>query len=190
MNRLKTVELVTIALVAAILCILSPISIPLGFSPIPITLSLFCVVLAGIILGRKKGTICVLLYILIGAVGVPVFSGYSGGFQKILGPSGGYIWGYLLLVWVTGLFSENCRGSRLKNMAGTFCGAVVGTAFCYTLGTIWMGCMLHMTPAEALWAGVIPFLPFDLIKILIAVTACCPVRQILLSQGLIRGKIH
>lgn len=184
MKNFKTVDFVTIALVAAVLCILAPVSITLGFTPIPITLGLFAVVMAGIILGRVRGTICVLVYILLGAVGLPVFSGYMGGIQKIAGPTGGYLWGYLFLVWITGYFVERFAG----NWYMSFFGALVGTIVCYGFGTLWMGLQLKMTPMEALWAGVIPFIPFDLIKIIIAVVACCPVRNALVRQNLIRVK--
>lgn len=185
MNHLKTVDLVTIALVAAILCILAPISIPLAFTPIPITLGWFAVVLAGIVLGRRRGTVCVLVYILLGAAGLPVFSGYSGGLQRILGPNGGYLWGYLFLVWMTGFFVELCSRSLRRMMAGAIAGALLGGIICYGLGTLWMALQMGMTFTEALWAGVIPFLPLDLVKIVIAVIACCPIRQALIAQGLL-----
>lgn len=186
MKRLKTVDLVTIALVAAILCILAPISIPLAFSPVPITLGWFCIVMSGIVLGRKKGTICVLVYILLGAVGLPVFSGYTGGFQKILGPTGGYLWGYLFMVWLIGFFVELCTKNVKMMMVGAAAGAVLGGVVCYALGTLWMMLQLQMSFMEALWSGVIPFVPLDLLKSAIAVISCCPIRQVLISQGLLQ----
>ena len=182
MRKFKTVDLVTIALVAAILCILAPVSFSIPFTIIPITLGLFTIVMAGIILGKTKGTICVMIYILLGAVGLPVFSGYIGGVQKIAGPTGGYIWGYLFLAWITGYFVERFAGKWYM----CFLGAVLGTAVCYAFGTVWLAVQMKMGPMEALWAGVIPFIPFDLIKIVIAVAACCPVRSILVKQNLIR----
>ncbi|MCI8893487.1 MAG: biotin transporter BioY [Lachnospiraceae bacterium] len=188
MKKMTTAELVTIALVAAILCILAPISIPVGFTPIPITLGWFAVVMAGIVLGGKKGTVCVLIYILLGAAGLPVFSGYSGGFQKILGPSGGYLWGYLFLAWLTGCFAEMGGRNLAQMMRRTAVGAVLGAVICYAFGTVWMGVQLHMTPMEALWAGVIPFVPLDAAKTVLALAACCPLRQRLVSLGLIPVK--
>ncbi len=190
MKRMKTVDLVTVALMAAILCILAPISIPLSFSPIPLTLGMFAVYMAGILLGREKGTLCVLIYLLLGAVGLPVFSGYSGGFQKIIGPTGGYLWGYLFLAWLTGLFVELFEKSVKMTMLGAVIGAVTGTAVCYAFGTLCMGLQLSMTPMQALWAGVIPFVPLDLVKLALAVVVCCPIRHLLLSQGLIEKKIR
>lgn len=181
MRNLKTADFVTIALVAAIMCILAPASIPLGFTLIPITLGTFAVLMAGIILGRTRGTICVLIYILLGAVGLPIFSGYTGGIQKILGPTGGYLWGYLFLVWITGFFVEHFKGKWYMCAIGS----VLGVAFCYFFGTIWMMISLNMTFWQAFAQGVAPFVVFDLAKIVVAVVACLPVRQILLRQNLI-----
>lgn len=181
MRNLKITDLVTIALVAAILCILAPASITLGFTPIPITLGTFAMLMAGIILGRTRGTVCVLVYILLGAVGLPVFSGYMGGVQKILGPTGGYIWGYLFLVWITGFFVEYFKGKWYMCLVG----AVLGTAACYAFGTLWMMISLQMSFLEAVIAGVVPFIPFDIVKIIIAVVALTPVRSILVRQNLI-----
>lgn len=181
MKKLKTDDLVIIALSAAILCILAPVSIPLGFTPIPLTLGLFAVILAGILLGSVRGTICVLVYILLGAVGLPVFSGYTGGIPKIAGPTGGYLWGYLLLAFLAGFFTERFKGAWYMCLAG----AILGTVVCYAFGTVWLGIQLSMGPMEALWAGVIPFLPFDFLKIILAVAVCCPVRAALLRQNLL-----
>ncbi len=182
MRHLKINDLVTIALVAAILCILAPASITLGFTPIPITLGTFAVLMAGIILGRTRGTVCVLVYILLGAVGLPVFSGYMGGIQKILGPTGGYIWGYLFLVWLTGFFVEYFHGKWYM----CFVGALLGTTACYGFGTLWMMLALNMSLIKALLAGVVPFLPFDLIKIAVAVAAVLPEGSVLVRHNLIR----
>lgn len=184
MRRLKTIDVVTIALAAAIVCILAPVSITLGFTPIPITLGLFAVVMAGVILGSRNGTLCIFIYILIGAVGLPVFSGYSGGIVKVAGPSGGYLWGYLFLAWFTGFFVERFAGKWYMGVLG----ALIGTVACYMFGTVWMAVQLSMGPMEALWAGVIPFIPFDLMKIVLASVSCCPVRSMLIQQNLISVK--
>ena len=90
---MKTRDLTLTALFAAILCVAAPFSIPVG--PIPITLATFAIYLAAIVLGKKYGTLAVVIYILLGAVGLPVFSGFSGGFQKIVSATGGYIIGYI-----------------------------------------------------------------------------------------------
>ena len=90
-RNIKTLDMTTIAVMAALICVAGPLTIPAG--PIPLSLATFAVYLAGSVLGRKKGTIAVGLYLLIGIIGVPVFSGFSGGFQKLAGVTGGYLVG-------------------------------------------------------------------------------------------------
>lgn len=181
MNKFKTVDFVLCSLNATILCILAPVSIPLGFTPIPITLGLFVVIMAGIILGATRGSICVLIYILLGTIGMPVFSGYIGGIQRIFSPTGGYILGYILLVWICGYFTENFAGKWYM----CFIGTILGTVLCYIFGTIWMSMQLQISFTESLWMGVIPFLPFDILKIIFAIIICCPIRVRLIQENLI-----
>lgn len=181
MKKFTTIDLVITALSAAILCILAPISIPLGFTPIPVTLGFFAVVMVGILLGSFRGTVCVFVYILLGAVGLPVFSGFVGGLPKVVGPTGGYLWGYLFMTFLTGFFAEKFAGKWYMCLLG----AVLGSAICYAFGTVWMALQLSMGPMEALMAGVIPFIPLDLVKILAAVFVCCPIRAQLRQQNLV-----
>ncbi|MFP3154487.1 biotin transporter BioY [Lachnospiraceae bacterium ZAX-1] len=183
MKKITTKDIVLIGLIAAILCILAPISIPIPISPVSITLGLFAVVMAGILLGKWQGLLCVAVYILIGMVGMPVFSNYSGGIQKIAGPSGGYLIGYLALVWIVGFFVEKFPSKIYMY----FVGAVIGTVLCYAIGTLWMKVLLNLTFVEALMMGVIPFIPLDMVKIILAVLSCYPVRKTLKKQNLLQA---
>ena len=90
-------------MMAALLCVAGPLSLPVG--PVPLSLATFAVYLAGAVLGWKRGTAAVALYLLIGLCGLPVFSGFSGGFQKLAGVTGGYLVGYLFCALITGLGS-------------------------------------------------------------------------------------
>ena len=101
---MKTKDICTIAVLAALLCVVAPLSVPVG--PIPISLASFAVYLAGAFLGWKRGTAAVAVYILLGAAGVPVFSGYEGGLQKLAGVTGGFILGYLPCAAVVGLAAD------------------------------------------------------------------------------------
>ena len=100
--RLKS--MVFVALMAAFLCIFSPISIPLPL--VPITLQTFAVFVASALLGWKKGTIAVFIYLLVGLIGMPVFSGWTGGFSSFATPSSGYMIGFLFTAFVTGFFID------------------------------------------------------------------------------------
>ena len=87
MKKITVKDMTVIALVTAVICIISPFSIPIAVSPVPITLALFAIYLGGIILGWKKGLLSVVIYLLLGMVGLPIFSGFSGGVQKLVGPT-------------------------------------------------------------------------------------------------------
>lgn len=107
-KKLTTYQMAVTALMAAALCVLGPLSVPIG--AIPISLSNFVICLTAWLLGPKFGTLSVAVYLLIGLVGVPVFSGYGAGIAKLAGPTGGYLVGYLLLAFIGGLFIEKSKG--------------------------------------------------------------------------------
>ena len=175
----KVYTMVQIAVMAALICVLSPLSIPVG--PVPITFANLAMYFALYLLGWKNGTISLLCYILIGMIGVPVFSGFTGGVGKLVGPTGGYIIGYIPLVIVSGLAIEKCHNRLVQ-----FLGLVLGVALCYTLGTVWYCYQAGVGLQKAMGACVIPFIPGDLIKIIIAMLLGPVIRKSLLRAGLIR----
>ena len=165
----------------AIICIVSPFALPLPFSPVPITFSTLAICLCVFLLGFKKSLISGLLYLLIGAVGLPVFSGFSGGIGRLLGPTGGYLLGYLLLILVFGYFAVK------GNYRFSFCmlGMALGTLSCYLLGTLWLAISMELSFMQALLIGVIPYLPADLAKIFLAYAIGMPVRKSIIKAGLL-----
>lgn len=148
-----------IALMAALICVAAPLAIPVG--AVPITLATFAVYLAGFCLGPWEGTAAVAIYLLLGAVGVPVFSGFSGGAARLVGATGGYLWGYLPCALLTGLAAKRYAYCAWKSVAGM----VVGTAVLYAIGTAWFLCVMPTTFAGAMASCVLPFLPGDALKI-------------------------
>lgn len=150
------------ALAAAALCILAPLSIPIG--PVPITLSVLIVALFPYLVGVKLSVLSVALYLLIGAIGLPVFSGFEGGIQKLLGATGGYLVGYIPLALIGGAFIEKSKKPLVQ-----FLGLLLGLISCYALGTAWLATYLKLSLPAALSAAVLPFIPFDLIKLALAV---------------------
>ena len=148
------------ALLAAALCVLAPLAVPLG--PVPVTLATLGVYLAAGLLGPWRGCAAVGLYLTIGALGVPVFAGFSGGFQQCIGPTGGFLWGYLLCALIAGLLGR--IGGRALTPLWLVCGALSLYAtgcgwFAWQTGTSW-------------WAAVVlcgvPCLPGELVKIAVA----------------------
>ena len=157
------------ALMTAILCVLAPITIPIG--PVPISLSMLVLVISIYLLGTKWAMISCIVYLVIGMIGLPVFSGFSGGFAKLAGPTGGYLIGYLFLILIGGLFisfSEK-RFEKKKSIPLAFVGLVIGTLVLYAFGTVWFMILMDADLAYALTVCVLPFIPFDIVKLILGI---------------------
>lgn len=161
----RTKKIVLIGLMTAVTCILGPLSIPLPFSPVPISLTNFAIFLAVFILGMKDATISFIIYLLLGAVGVPVFSAFSGGLGKLVGPTGGYLFGFIFLALIMGFFMEHFD----RKIVPTIIGMIIGMAVCYIFGTVWLAKLMSLSFNEALALGVLPYLAGDVAKIIFAV---------------------
>ena len=176
---------------AALLCVLGPLSIEIG--PVPLSLATFVVYLAGAVLGWKWGTMAVLVYLLLGMAGVPVFAGFTGGAAKVAGVTGGYLAGYLPCALITGLGSTPAlpfAGRKAKEKAfGLLASAgarrriirlalfmVLGTAVLYLIGTAWFMFQTGNGLAVSLGLCVYPFLAGDALKIAAAVLIASPVK--------------
>lgn len=160
---MKTRNLTLCGLFAALMALCAWISIPLGTATF--TLQTFGVILALLVLGGKWGTVTVLVYLLLGAVGVPVFSGFQGGFSVLFGPTGGFLWGFLvmaLVFWLlTALFDEKLRIFT----------AVFGLLLCYGCGAGWMAFSTGGQGSfrELFLMFVLPYILPDILKFLLAV---------------------
>ena len=149
------------ALFAALTAICSQIQIPLPM--VPINLALFAVHLCGALLGPRDGTLSLALYICLGAIGVPVFTGFAGGLGVLLGKTGGYAVGYILCAAIVGLLYRKWRSFPLQCMA-----MALGALACYAFGTIWFMAVTQLDLWTSLAYCVWPFLPGDVVKILLA----------------------
>ncbi|MBO7353578.1 MAG: biotin transporter BioY [Lachnospiraceae bacterium] len=188
-RKSRTYAIAATAVMTAALCIIAPFSVPVG--PVPISLATLVIYLAVYVLGWKMGTVSVLLYLLLGMVGIPVFSGFSGGFVKLAGPTGGYLVGYIPLALISGLFillstklpstdkrAANAILPRLIQVAGM----VLGTAVLYALGTAWFCIIMDCTASYAMGLCVLPFIPGDFIKILIAILIGPELKKRIINQ--------
>ena len=172
-QKIRTKQMVLIALMTAVTCVLGPLSIPLPFSPVPISLTNFAIFLAIFILGMKNGTISFIIYLLLGAIGVPVFSSFRGGLQVLAGPTGGYLIGFIFLALIMGFALDHFD----RKLVPTIIGMIIGMAICYIFGTAWLAGQLGMSFVAALGIGVIPYLPGDTAKIIIAIIAGPQIRK-------------
>ncbi len=172
---MKTNDLTLTAAMAALICVAGPLTVAIG--PVPLSLASFAVYLAGAILGWKRGSLAVAVYLLIGLAGVPVFSGFSGGVQKLFGVTGGYLVGYVACALITGLFSGEPRNDKPRPAWVMAAGMALGTAVLYTVGTAWFMVQTGNTLSAAMGMCVLPFLAGDVLKIVAASAIAVPVRR-------------
>ncbi len=173
-TKLKTIDLVLIGAFAALMAVCAWITIP---GTVPFTLQTFGVFITFYLLGGKRGTITVLIYILLGAVGLPVFSGFKGGYGVLLGTTGGYILGFFfsaLVMWALYRpFEKIEKKNKAAKLLVPFCEMIIGLLVCYAFGTAWFMIVYSRTKgalslATCLSWCVIPFIIPDLIKIALA----------------------
>ncbi|MDE6911484.1 MAG: biotin transporter BioY [Lachnospiraceae bacterium] len=169
---MKTKEITMIGLMTAITCIAGPLSLPLPFSPVPISLTNLAVYFSVYMIGMKRGTISYCVYLLLGLVGIPVFSAFTSGPAKLLGPTGGYLVGFLFMAVIAGWFVDRWNGKPLPS----FIGMVIGTVVCYGFGTVWLAYQAKLGFGAALAAGVLPFVIGDVAKMVISILVGMPVR--------------
>ena len=163
-NRIKIIT--TVAIFSGIICVISPITIPVGV--IPITLSTFSIYLIGGFTKKYIGVLSTIIYIFIGIIGLPVFSNYTGGIGVVLSITGGYILGYIPCVYVISLITSiNKENIFLYPLS-----MILGTLICYMVGTFWFMVQTKNTILESILITIAPFVIFDIFKIILA-TSCC-----------------
>ncbi|WP_267641908.1 biotin transporter BioY [Haloarchaeobius amylolyticus] len=165
----ETVKQVAVAAVlAALTAALAQVSIPLPGLPAPISFQLFGVYFAGLLLGARWGGFSVALYLLVGAAGAPVFSNGSGGLGVLLGPTGGYLFGYLLAAVVIGLVVHRGLETRSLTQVPVWLQAgalLLGLAIIYALGVPWLAETTSYSLEKSIQIGMVIFVPGDLLKI-------------------------
>jgi biotin transport system substrate-specific component len=178
---MKTKNLALTAIFAAITAILAQFVIPLPFTPVPFSMCVFGVYLTGAILSRSCSVYAQLIYLMLGVIGLPVFGGFSGGVGVIAGPTGGYILVYPLMAFIVSLMPHVFGKKSILSLA---VGMVCALAVCYLGGSLWYCVVAKVTWAKSLIYTVLPFIPFDLIKI-----AVCAPFGFALSKALGKAKL-
>ena len=191
-NNLTIKRIVSISLMTAVICAISPFAITLPISPVPISLSTFAIYLAIIILGGRDALISVALYVMLGFVGLPVFTGFTGGAGKIMGPTGGYIIGYMFLAIIEGAFDDAAYKNRSYDEKDTsttnikkFLGMLLGTGVLYIFGSLWLAKQANMSLIAAFSVGIFPFVVGDVVKMLFALFIGTRIRRALIKNNLI-----
>ena len=160
-DKMKTDKMIKAAMMTALTAVGAYLIIPLPFSPVPITLQTFFVLLSGRLLGKKYGVLSQITYLLLGAAGLPIFSGGRGGIAVLAGPTGGFLISFIAAAWIAAYCAEN----KKKNLL-IYSAAVMSN---YIIGSIYFIFVTKTAPLAALNMTVIPFIPGDIFKILMLV---------------------
>lgn len=164
---MKPKDIAMISLFAALTAVGAMTSVPIG--PVPITLQVLFVLLSGLLMGPRLGFLSQVLYLAVGAIGFPVFSRFAGGIAVLYGPTAGYLWAFPLAALVAGL-------SRRRTVPA-LAGSLLGVGIIYLLG--WLRLSLLVGGVRAFEVGVLPFVPFDALKAIVAVGIAREVRALL-----------
>ncbi len=170
-TKLSIQEICAIAIMTAVTVVLAQVSIPMPML-VPMTMQTFAVTLAGILLGAKGGAISMGIYLLLGAVGVPVFTGFKGGLQSLVGPTGGFLLSFPLMAYVIG------RGTELRKQKGMFTLLLIlGTISNYVVGVAMYCVVMNSSVWTAVTACVLPFIPTAVIKAVLAAALGLKLRE-------------
>ncbi len=174
----KTSAIIMIGMFTAIAAVIS--ALPIGFQifGVPATLQTFAMAFLGFILGKKSGTIAVAVYILLGLVGIPVYNGFTGGPSVLFGITGGFLWGFLFIAFFCGAAYEQ-KNCHLKNIILKILLSLVGLIICHVIGVIQFCLIMDMKLWPAAMAVSIPYIPKDILSVVIAYFSALSIRKAL-----------
>lgn len=192
-TAISTRDMAIIPIFAAITAVLAQIAIPLPFTAVPISFGLVAVYMCGILLKPRQAVLAQICYLLLGAVGVPVFGGFKGGLASLVGPTGGYLIVYPLIAWIVAM-ALNSKKSReaekhqsmsvIMTKAGI--AMLIAHIILYFGGTIWLSFMTKNSFMASLSLAVIPFIPLDIVKIVFCILVIVPFRKKMISTGVLK----
>ena len=189
----STGSMIVTAMFTAVTAVLAQISVPLP-SGVPVTLQTFAVALAGVVLGPRLGTLSTFVYILLGAVGVPVFSGFNGGLGAIVGKTGGFLWGFLFLSSFAGagtqLRMRAASGAGRRMVFAGFFPGLIGLFLCHALGTAQFAFLGNMGFLQAAALVSVPYLVKDVCSLALAFLLGGQVRRQLYRASFLQRPVH
>lgn len=163
-RKLHSYDIAQVGLICAVFCIVCPIAFVVPISPVPVSFSLVALYLSVYLVGTRKALMGCGLYLLIGAIGIPVYAGGMAGLGRLFGPTGGYLLGYLCAVFIFGKFVEG-KTAKWKQVGAM----VLGLLCLYVTGTTWLMLQTGLSVREAIIAGVVPYVIADGVKIVFTV---------------------
>jgi len=170
------------AVLASLTACTGVFSVPLPFTPVPITLQVFFVFLAGSLAGPYYGALSMLLYLVMGSVGLPVFSRFGAGLGHLLGPTGGYLLAFPIAAFISGLITLSRSPTKVGEYMRVSAGMLAALAAIYIIGVMWLSTYLHRSFLETFLVGGLPFIPVDILKIIVATPIAVRLRRELASQ--------
>ena len=170
-SKISVQDICSIAIMTAITVVMAQISIPMPMG-VPMTMQTFAITLAGVILGSKKGGLSILVYVLLGAIGVPVFAGFSGGVQNLIGPTGGFIISFPIMAYVIGLGVEHRKKKGMFVLM-----LILGTVLNYVVGVAMFCIIMNSSVMTGITACVLPFIPTAIIKAVVAALSGLQIRS-------------
>ena len=191
-NILSAKEIAIIAIFAAITAVLAQIAVPLPFTPVPISFGLVAVYISAMLLKPKHAVLSQVVYLALGAVGVPVFGNFSGGLRVLIGPTGGYLSVYPIMAWIvstvlnspSALKAEQAQ-SKILLYLKTSVSIIIAHTLLYLGGTIWLSISTGNSFMASLGLAVFPFIPLDLVKIVFCIVAVTPLRGRMMNMNLL-----
>lgn len=176
-QKLSVRDICLIGVFTAIISVLSQVRVPMPYG-VPMTLQTFVIPLAGVVLGRKNGALSALTYVLLGSLGVPVFTGFTGGVGIVFGPTGGFILSFPIMALMAGI------GAEKKNNMWLMFGIITGAVFSFLCGTLMFSLITSSSLRASFVACVLPFIPMEAIKAIMA-----GVLGLKIKSALNRGKV-
>ena len=173
-SRLTVHELTSVALMVAVLALLAQVAVPVG--PVPFTLQTVGVIAAALLLPRKTAVLAILVYILLGLAGLPVFSGGRGGFGILAGPSGGFLYGFIPAVWLSASLLNRGSYTPIKRV---YMAAIAAMPCYFSIGTLHCALVAHISLAQAFMVAALPFLAADALKIALCAPLIWKIRGLL-----------
>lgn len=162
-QKFSTKEICYVALFTAVIAVMAQISIPMPLG-VPMTMQTFAITLASVVLGAKLSTVSTTIYLLLGAVGVPVLANFSGGLDKLVGPTGGFLISFPLMAFIIGLGVEHRKAFKGAFVLSLIAGTVVN----YIVGVIMFCLLTKSSVMTGITACVLPFIPTAIIKAILA----------------------
>lgn len=172
---------------AVLLSVSSAISFPIPFTPVPFTLQVLAVLVIASILGPVYGPLCCLLYLALGAAGLPVFHGGTSGIPILLGPTGGFLLSFPLAALVGGWIARSLSQNRRMDAIRVGAGIALALLLIYSIGVVWLAGYLAVGIYQAFLVGAVPFIAFDMVKAVVAFPIAMRLRRSGLGLPVGRG---